>query len=432
MRIPVGVRANSATWAAPAVAALLVLYYRVQRQTGLSGFHGYAPAIVSYGFESHYPIAYAVAACLGGWESGRLRRDGVWVSAPLRSRARIAVGALVPVWALAWLTLLLPAAVLLIRAGATPSVSCVPLIAMTMAVTVAYSVIGFTASLVVSHFVAAPVLAAAVWYAVAASWSFSDPMWIRHVLGQYPTTLMFGELPAFSSLASHVLFVGGIATALGLLALLRNRWPVRVAAGVVVAAACTLSSYALVADWGASPPLLRGRAPVSCTGIRPQICLPRVTDGKAEEISADYRAVSRDLARLNVSVDVPRKIVDSILDGRYPQSSTSHVWYLALTGTRDQESMRFQMAHLAAVPRCHHLDRGAEQRIDLWVGGLTRTRNAALRRERQEAFTPAQRRTLEQSARTVVSVEKMPVAAQAAWYVKTRDGACVTSSAVAG
>lgn len=432
MRIPVSVRANSATWATPAVVGLLILYYKVQQPTGLSGYHGYAPAIISYGFESHYPVAYAVAACLGSWESGRLGRDGVWRSAPVRSRARIALNALVPVWVLAWLTLLLPAAVLLIRAGAAPSGSCLPLIAMVMLVSVAYSVIGFTASLAVTRFVTAPVLAVAVWYAVAASWSFSDPMWIRNVLGQYPTTLMFGELPTFSSLASHVLFVGGIALALGLLVLVRTRWPVRLGVALAVLTACTLSCYSVVAGWGATPPLLQGRAAVSCTGQRPQVCLPRATDGKADEISADYQAVSGDFARVNASVDVPQKIVDTLLAERYPKPSTSHAWYLALTGAKDQETRRFQMAHLAAVPHCANLDRAAEQQIDLWIGGVTRTKNAALRREQEEAFTSAQQSTLEQSARTVVSVEKMPAPDQDAWYVKVRNGACATPSAVAG
>lgn len=428
MRIPVGVRASSATWATPVVLALLALYYKEHRLVGLSATHGYAPAILSYGFESYYPLAYAAAACLGCWESGRLRRDGVWVSAPVRSRVRIAAVALAPVWVLAWLTLLLPAVVLLVREGAAPSVSCLPLSAMTMLVSVAYSVIGFTASLVVNRFVIAPILAAGVWYAVAASWSFSDPMWIRHVLGQYPTTLMFGELPTFSSLASHVLFVGGIATGLVLLALMRSRWALRLALASAVTAGCTLSSYAIVAGWGATPPLSQGNAPVSCVGIRPQVCLPRATDAAAEGIAADYRAVAQDFARANVSVKVPQKIVDSLLDGRYPKRSTSQVWHLALTGAGNQESVRFQMARLVAVPRCKSLDRSSEQQIDLWIGGLTRTRSVALHREQQEAFTPAQQKSLEQAAHTVVSVEKMPVNEQKAWYEKIRDGACGKSS----
>lgn len=432
MRLPVRARVSSATWAAPAVLALLVLYGEKQDPVPVARLHGYAPAVISHGFESHYALAYAAAAGLASWESGRLRKDGVWASAPVRSRARIAVTALLPVWSLAWLTMLLPAGVDLARAGARPSMSSLPLVAMPLLVAVAYSVLGFTASLVVSRVIASPVLAAGIWYVVAASWSFSDPMWIRHVLGQYPTTLMFGELPTYTSLFTHVLFVGSVASAVALLALLRAPWPARLAGAVAVTLAGTLSAYTIVSGWKATPTLVEGHAPTSCAGDAPRVCMPTVTARKSAQVQAAYESVARAFAQAGVPVRTPATITDSILDGRYPRPSTASAWRLPLSDTGDAATLRFELAQLVAMPRCDAPDRAAEQQLTLWIGTVARTQKAALAREQQEAFTPEQRDSLEQAAHAVVDIEKRPLAAQGAWYASTRQRACAGQDTRAG
>jgi hypothetical protein len=424
VRIPVQVRVSSATWAAPAVLALLVLYYEKQKATPLPSLHGYAPALISHGFESHYALAYGAAAALASWESGRLKQDGVWASAPVRSQARIAVTVLLPVWLLAWFTMLLPAGVTLAQARALPSLSSLPLVVMPLVVGIAYSVLGFAAGLVVSRVVAAPVLAAGVWYAVAASWSFSDPMWIRHVLGQYPTTLMFGELPTWTSLFAHILFVGSAALAVGLFALVRGPWPARLLGAVAVVLTGTLSAYSIVADWKTTPTLVEGHAPISCAGHEPHVCMPHVTAGKSARIQATYQSVTRAFAAAHVPVRAPETISDSILDGRYPRSSTATDWYLPLSDTANPETLRFQFAELATMPRCGSPDRAAEQQLALWTGAVAGARTAALAREQEEAFTPEQQNSLEQAARTVLDIEKKPPAAQGAWYTATIQEAC--------
>jgi hypothetical protein len=414
------------------VVVLSVIYFRALSGKNVHDMHGYAPAAVSVGLESQYALVYAVAAGLAAWESGRLKADGVWRLAPARSRLRIAAGALVPVWVLAWLTLLWPVVAWLVRVGSAPTAGCLPLLAMPLVVTVAYSVIGFTVGAVVNRYLAAPILIGVVWYAVAASWSFSTHMWTRDVLGQYPSELAYGELPEPVSLLTHVLFVGGLGAGVLVWAVARLPWLPRAALGVAVVLAGTLPARALADGWGADTPLSEGNVTVRCTGAAPSVCLPAISADRAPEVRREYAEVVADFRQTGVTVRAPRTITDSILSGSSGTPSSATVWRLPVTGTADGTRLRFSLARLAVMPRCAAPRMTQTQRIALWIGEVTGTQGLARAREREEAFTPAQQASLRTSSSRVTAVRKLSAHRQSRWYTDTLRAACSASPEMSG
>ncbi|MDT0345086.1 hypothetical protein [Streptomyces litchfieldiae] len=219
MKIPTRLRVGSALWAFPLVAGMagfcffesFVPDFRVHEDQP-----DYAPTVTSAVLASLSPMVYAATSSLAAWESGRLRRDGVWGLAPARRRFRVAMDAVLPVVLLAWLVIAAVVAMALVREGVAPSLPSLSLPALAISVALAHAVIGFVVGLVVPRLIAAPLLAVGVFYAIAASWSY-EPFWLRHISGRFPTDLMYGELPTLEAILPHLLFTGSIAAGLVLL-----------------------------------------------------------------------------------------------------------------------------------------------------------------------------------------------------------------------
>ena len=141
MKFFTGVRSGSVRWAAPVVLLLTAFYYVVGEQAPLSSYHHYAPTIVEEPLTSLYALAYAAAAGLSCWESGRLKSARIWALAPARSRYRIAANVMMPVIALAWCVLFVPPAISLARSATMPTLDSLRLPLAAMVLCVAHAVL---------------------------------------------------------------------------------------------------------------------------------------------------------------------------------------------------------------------------------------------------------------------------------------------------
>ncbi|MEU5839913.1 hypothetical protein ABZ820_40560 [Streptomyces diacarni] len=419
--IPARLRANSALWAAPVALGLVAFYYVVYGVPPTSDHHGSAPVVLSWVLRPQFAVCYACVSTLAVWESGRLRRDGVWQHAAVRSRGRVAADALLPVALLGWAMLVLPAALGFIQAGVWPDLQSLPMLLMGLVVASAHTVIGFAVGRVAPRLIAAPALLVVVFFAVAASASYST-FWPRHLSGQF-TDLMFGELPPLTTLLPHVLVTGSIAVGAALLLLRPRRLAVGLAVAAVVAGA--LPSYLQVRDWGPNPVLSTGNAPTTCVGSRPQVCMPQATSSELTTDRKQIAAVFDRLAAAGVEVDIPTKISDPEANGRFgtiePPAGT---WYVPLTNLNEAEDLRYAVTRQAVAPPCEEAELTSSQPILLWAAAATDSEQAAMARAQDEAFTEKQEARLERSRRQLKEVRQRSASAQADWYRDTRQAAC--------
>lgn len=81
MKFSTSLRSGSVRWAAPVILLLTFLYYVVGETAPLSSYYHYAPSLVAEPLQTLYALAYAAAAGLACWESGRLRSARIWALA---------------------------------------------------------------------------------------------------------------------------------------------------------------------------------------------------------------------------------------------------------------------------------------------------------------------------------------------------------------
>lgn len=341
MRLRTRLRAHSALWAAPfAVALTLFVYYAISAEPA-SESYGYAPTLVAGSLSPLYPFAYALAAALGAWESGRLTSVPVWRLAPTRSRYRVAADALWPAILLIWLMLALPVVLALIQEGAAPTWESMRPLGLAMLVTAAYTVIGFAVGLRFPDGAAAPVLAVVVFLLVATAVAVQI-FWWRHLAGRYPHVPEFGEAATWTSMAAHALPTVGIACALVVLWLPLARGGVRVLLGVGVVAICVSGAYVLVKDWGAEPPVARGHAPMTCVGEGPRVCMPEATADALPSVRSDVEEVLTELRDAGVDA-LPTTVIDSLPDSGEAVRTTGKTWRLPLTEAEERGDLRYQV-----------------------------------------------------------------------------------------
>ncbi|MDT0342408.1 hypothetical protein [Streptomyces litchfieldiae] len=389
MKISTRLRVSSALWAFPLVAGIAVLYFfqsYIPEFRTYEGQPGYAPTVVSSVLASSYAMVYAVASSLAAWESGRLRRDGVWALAPARRRFRVAADAVLPVVLLAWLVIAAVVAMALVREGVAPSLPSLTLPALAMSVALAHAVIGFVVGLAVPRLIAAPLLAVGVFYVVAASWSY-EPFWLRHVSGQFPVDLMYGELPTLDALLPHILFTGSLAAGLALLCApppgTRQRI-VGAVLGCAIAMAGTLTAQRMTADWDFNPPLTAGHVPVRCTGSAPAVCAPEALSGDLEVI---HRQVTSTLSRLRAAgIEVPdlESVNDSSASGRHESASTERAWWFSLVSShRSGTTPLAVVTHAVEIP-CDEPDPVLSRAALLWAAMAAGAEDLYLSWQREE------------------------------------------------
>ncbi|MDT0266736.1 hypothetical protein RM844_10565 [Streptomyces sp. DSM 44915] len=427
MRFRTWLRASAALWLGPLALALIVLYfygsYLADYRPGDPRL-GYAPRTVSSVLLSVYPLVYAVAAALGGWESGRLRRDGVWALGPARWRAVVVARTLVPVWLLSALMIGLAVTLALVREGQTPTVASLVLPGMAWVIAVAHSLIGFAAGLLLPRVVVAPVLALAVFYAVAAAWSY-EPFWLRHLSGQYPGELGFGELPTPASVLAPVLFVGALAVGATLVAtpFWRPAWRVvGAAAGSVVMLAGTVGAYAMVRDWGHTPPTSGGHVPVRCAGDELPVCMPAATADDLPAVRADIDETLRLLADAGVPVEPPARVEDRLTaDGQRPDGT----WRLSLTSLHAADTTRLAVVDALLVFPCEEPEPTTARTVMWWAAGVAGSAEAYAERQREELSSHRDgARLLDEIAEQASAVGQLTPDGQAAWYRDALVAAC--------
>ncbi|NGO70879.1 hypothetical protein [Streptomyces boncukensis] len=440
MNLATRLRSHSALWASPLALGLVLYYFFRFFQDDYEVIKGeitYAPEIVSLALDPTYALAYAAASCLAAWESGRLKRDGVWAGAPARSRYRIAAHALFPVLVLAWAMLVLPVLLALAREGVAPTWACVPLPAMTLLVATAHCAIGFGVGAVVPRLLAAPLLAAGVFYGVASSASSGERLWPRHVLGQYSRVLTFGEHTTWTSLAPHVLFAGGLAAGVALLWVparnrhLRSAVP---ALACAVALAGTLTAYSIAKDWGASAPVSVGHADLDCSGSTPRVCVPAAGHADPSEARTDAEAVLSELAAAGVRVKPPRTVSDNIVNGVHPRSSTKGTWWLPVTSSQRKGTTRYEVVKQAVHFPCKRTtDIVASRSAMLWASGTVGEGKRYLKWQRGEMLQFANGdKVLGLVEKRVAEVRRTSRAAQASWFRGELRRACGDGARPAG
>lgn len=432
MKLAKQLRLSSALWASPVALGVTLYYFYVIFDSDFAYSRGaieYAPEVVSFALNPAAALAYAAAASLAAWESGRLRDSGVWAIAPYRSRYRIAAQALLPVMLLTWLMLLIPAIGGLLRENVTPTLPSFPLLATCMAVSAAHCVIGFAVGRVVPKLIAAPILAMGIFYIVAASASSGEAFWPRHLLGQYHGVLAFGTTLPFKALAPHILFAGGLAAGAAILWVRprnhRNRLVVP-AAALAVAVAGTTTAYAQVSSWGPATPLSVGHAELTCAGKAPRLCVPRAGRADPAEARADVTAVTEQLKQAGVKVDLPEAIQDNVINGNRSRASTKTTWWLPLTTSQRNNTTRYEALRLAVhFPCTHAKDEVFSRSAMLWAAEVTGQSEMYMKRQRAEAdqFTNGDE-LLRAVQKRVTKVRARPHRKQAVWYRQELKRAC--------
>ncbi|WP_399088940.1 hypothetical protein ACGH2B_15105 [Streptomyces sp. BBFR2] len=421
MRLLLRFRSSSAAWGALFAIPLTSFYFFVTVLPVVDDGLHYAPRAVSLSLTPMYAFAYAMASCLGAWESGRLKEYGVWDLAPARSRYRVAAEVLLPVVCAASLTLVLPAALALVAAGAAPTAGSLGPLLMAVVLCGAHAVIGFGAGQRVPRFIAAPLLAVAVWILVAFSHT-ATAYWPRHVAGQFPGDLMFGEEATWLSLAPPLLFTGGIGLAVATLWLPVRRGLLRLVPAAALAVVPAAGALHLVGDWDHNPPLATGRGAMRCAGTAPEVCMPRERSEHLEAVRRAAVSVLADFAAAGVHRS-PQRITDSINHGRFAGHSRPGEWQLPLSAAAATGQARALLTDAAVGLGCPRPSPVLATALSSWAARTT-GEESALRHRQAEERDPDARGRRKAAEALLRRVYREPAAEQARWFEESRRQAC--------
>ncbi|HEY3016616.1 MAG TPA: hypothetical protein VGJ41_15985 [Nocardioides sp.] len=416
-------RFTSALRFAPLAVGVALFYFFHTTSLGLRQFSlGYPPSVVATSLEVMYPFAYATAIALGAWESGRLREAEIWQLAPARSQYRIAAQVLWPAVGVAWSLLLLPVVLGFAQERSMPTLQSLPPLLMGMLLCVAHSVIGFIVGCRVKRIVAAPVVAAGAWLAVAMSWTV-EPFWWRHILGTFEP-IEFGERASAIAILADVLPTCGLAVALLLYGVALHRSIGKLGSAVLailVFASCSGAGFQLARDWGASAPMARAEVPMTCVGHDPEVCVPDISESMLPSIATQ---VTTSLTRLQSAgvTESPSLVTDSLPDGRSPRASTSQTWYVDLS--RGASAGRLATLIIRAAVRfpCHDPEPELARTVLLWAATKAHQVGEVESGFKEDPFfDEAQRNRLH---RRVAAVLSQPEQRQAQWYRRSLVVAC--------
>ncbi|MER5771140.1 hypothetical protein [Streptomyces sp. NPDC001985] len=432
-------RSSAAVWIAPVCLGIVIFYFfsAVRADAAYADMVAgpkWAPTVVEESISYFYMFAYPVAAGLGAWEAGRLKRDGVWALAPARSRHVIAVHTLLPGVITGWLMLLLPTLLGLVDIGVVPSLAALNPLLMAMALVVAHTVIGFAAGSWVNRVISAPALTLGLFYLVG--WSATnEPAWQRHLSGKVAGGVMAGESLPWSTLAPPVLFAGSVAAALAL------AWiPVRVpwrravlwttaALGAVAVMAGSLST---VRGWNPYfAPRAAGQVPVSCAGEAPRVCIPTGTGTDPAEVRKEIRDAFRRLERAGVETRMPHTIHDASGGGRVKRETTRLTWRMAVVEQWRRGGgplLRMSVALQEVRFPCRSTDQVNSRSARLWATTVAGAGEPYLDWQRQELrqFENPDEIMRVMKGR-VEEARKLPADRQAAWYERELARACTNA-----
>ncbi|MER7806889.1 hypothetical protein [Streptomyces sp900116325] len=420
MKFTTSLRSGSVRWAAPVVLLLTFLYYVVGETAPLSSYYHYAPTIVAEPLKTLYALAYAVAAALACWESGRLRSARIWALAPARSRYRIAANVLAPVIVLSWCVLLVPPAISLMRSATMPSLDSLRLPLAAMVLCVAHAIVGFAVGCWIPRVIATPILAVTDWITVAFTRAVL-PYWPRHVSGQFGE-IGFGEVPDLVTAAVPVMLAGGVAAGLMILWLPYGWRVLRVVVAAAVAVGGILGAYRTAVDWPHTPPLTGGHVAMKCAGSTPRMCVPEFNSSSLPEVQRDTANALRVLRDAGATSAQPRLITDSYGDGRRRKASTDTVWRMVLTPPVQSGDAVYQVVVRSLHFRCEQVDARTVHSAWLWAAVKTGQEKAYRKhREREEGQDPLAQELAKQVQADVTRVLAEPQAEQTEWIRRMLD-----------
>ncbi|WP_262061408.1 hypothetical protein [Streptomyces sp. STR69] len=412
-------RASSAKWAFPFALGIPLAYYFLNGGAPPPHNFGYAATIVSHPLEMTYAFAYATASGLAAWESGTLKADRIWELGSVRSRFHIAAEALTPVLSLSWLVLLTPVLIALVQTATFPTFASLLPLEMSLVVCIAHCVIGFAAGYRLPRLVAAPLMTVMTWVLVAFSAS-TTPFWLRHISGQYPEYLMFGEQATLGSLVPHILFAGGIAIGLCLLWLpFRPRLP-RMALSLAAGLACCALAVSMAHGWNYNPPIEVDKAPMKCVGGNPQICMPEATAKSLPAVQRDTLSVLATMKTFGGIKEMPHSIVDDITTGRMSVASTPTRWRVGLTAGEQSDDLRLRIMDAAIQFPCSSPNLVVSREVRLWAATITGQIGEYDRRIGEEPPFAGQG----EAQREVTRILRLPRAQQTEWYEERISSAC--------
>ncbi|MQS07238.1 DUF7224 domain-containing protein [Streptomyces alkaliphilus] len=351
-----------------------------------------------------FAVAAICSAC-AAWEGGRLRRGGVWFSAPVRGRLRILVNTLSPVLALGSTSFVIAFIFASSTLGTFPDTLDLLPLASAAVVMISYTVLGFCVGCATPRVIGAPLMLIGVyvWMTVPAS---SDIMWIRHLSGVQITSSSVVDSVEVTAFTAPVVL--SVSLTLAFLPLMSGaeRSLRETGAAVCCGVIGSLVAWSLVADWGPGAPTTPRAGAIVCAESNPTICLPKEYSGEVPRL---HRIAGDVLADLEAAgFDRPHTL--ALVSAESPVSPGT--WRFAPHPEHDDEFLRATIAWSAIPdsPDCFAQDDGypgSDEDIRVWLLLLT-----------EDGGTPGA--TLpEDTTRHVLPVLELPREEQMGWFDAT-------------
>jgi len=272
-------RVNTGSWLGLPVILLTALYSLTIRPATTDP---YAIALAAAGTITVAFVA-PICAALGAWEGARFRRAAWWGLPHVRSRAVVAVWSAVPIIVAGSIAVTTASIVQLASAGLV--VPDVRLLALSVVVISAHTLLGFAAGLWVPVVIAAPaaLILSFLWMAFPAA---MEPLWLRHLTGSLSTCcLVQQDLASVAVVAAALVAVGMVAAALALIA--QERWSrVRGALSIVPLVTAFAAGSVIASPLGPDPVIARDASALICardpTGL--EVCIWPEHAGRLDEV----------------------------------------------------------------------------------------------------------------------------------------------------
>lgn len=281
-------RVNSGSWLAlPMILLAAIFSWNYQPVTS----DPYAVALSAAGTITLVFVA-PICAALGAWEAARFRRAAWWRMPHVRSGAEIAAWSTGPVILAGSVAVTVAAILQLTRSGLL--VPDVRLLALSVLVIAAHTLLGFSAGLWVPVVIAAPaaLILSFLWMAFLAT---IEPLWVRHLSGSLSTCCGVQQDLAPAALAAASLVAAGMIAG-ALVLIMQQRWSlVRGGIAVVSVAIAIATGSAIASPLGPDPVVARDASALVCandaSGV--EVCVwPEHARRLDEVLAIAARAVS--------------------------------------------------------------------------------------------------------------------------------------------
>ncbi|MET8130216.1 hypothetical protein ABZV67_45345 [Streptomyces sp. NPDC005065] len=399
------------------------VYYYVDVAAEWSDPHGigWAPGMVATTLGTPSSYCTGFVAVMAAWEAGRLARGGFWELAPARARAHVVARQLWPAVTMAWLGAVAPVAVSLVENRTVPDGwSLLPL--GTVLVDLAlWAVVGFVAGSKLSPLIAAPTVGVLSFLLVSTSVAVG-PVWWRHIAGIIPETPAAGETYSLAAAAAPVLFTAGLAAAAVLLWVLAAPRTVRVVGALALVAAVTLGASRIVDGWGYFGGMRTQAVPMSCAGHAPEICVAASSKADPEALRAEVARTVEQLRSAGVA-QPPVRVVDTAVEGRYPERSSAKIWHVPLTASARRGDLGYQVMRDAVRFPCRAPQQDRARAVLAWAAERTGQMTPYEKTLRADPFFNDL--IWQKDRKQIDTVLALPESGQRAWFARGLDAACV-------